>query len=60
MVNIILEIIYGAKPAYDGADYAFLEQSFGAVSAIAIFWLCASSVGNKHSYLREVNSSNSC
>jgi len=36
---IILCIIYGAKPACDGADYTFLEQSFGAVSAVAI---CAS------------------
>lgn len=35
----ILGIIYGAKPAYDGADYTFLEQTFGAASAIAI---CAS------------------
>lgn len=39
VVLIILGIIYGTKPAYDGADYTFLEQSFGAVSAIAV---CAS------------------
>ena len=39
VVFIILGIIYGTKPAYDGADYTFLEQSFGAVSAIAV---CAS------------------
>lgn len=39
MIFIILGIIYGAKPACDGADYTFLEQSFGAVSAVAI---CAS------------------
>ena len=39
VVFVILGIIYGAKPAYDGADYTFLEQSFGAVSAIAV---CAS------------------
>ena len=38
-IFIILGIIYGTKPAYDGADYTFLEQSFGAVSAVAI---CAS------------------
>ena len=38
-VFIILGVIYGSKPAYDGAAYTFLEQSFGAVSAIAI---CAS------------------
>ncbi len=39
VIFIILGIIYGAKPAYDGADYTFLEQSFGAVSAVAV---CAS------------------
>ena len=39
VIFIILCIIYGTKPAYDGADYTFLEQSFGAVGAIAI---CAS------------------
>ena len=36
VIFIILGIIYGAKPAYDGAGYTFLEQSFGAVSAVAI------------------------
>ena len=35
----ILGIIYGTKPAYDGASYTSVEQSFGAVSAVAI---CAS------------------
>ena len=39
IVFIILGIIYGTRPAYDGADYTFMEQSFGAVSAVAI---CAS------------------
>ena len=39
VIFIILCIIYGTKPTYDGADYTVLEQSFGAVSAIAI---CAS------------------
>ena len=39
MIFIILGIIYGATPACDGADYTFLEQSFGAVSAVVI---CAS------------------
>ena len=39
VIFIILGIIYGTKPAYDGADYMFLEQSFGAVSTVAI---CAS------------------
>ena len=36
VVFVIFGIIYGRKPAYDGADYTFLEQSFGAVGAIAI------------------------
>ena len=39
VIFIILGIIYGTKPAYDGADYTFMEQSFGAVSTVAI---CAS------------------
>ena len=39
VIFLILGIIYGTKPAYDGAGYTFLEQSFGAVSAVAI---CAS------------------
>ena len=39
VIFVILGIIYGTKPAYDGAEYTFLEQSFGAVSAVAI---CAS------------------
>ena len=39
VIFIILGIIYGTKPAYDGAGYTFLEQSFGAVSTVAI---CAS------------------
>ena len=39
IVFIILGIVYGEKPAYDGANYTALEQSFGAVGAIAI---CAS------------------
>ena len=41
VVTVILGIIYGSKPAYDGADYTFLEQSFGALSTIAI---CAGGV----------------
>ena len=39
IIFIILGIIYGTKPAYDGASHTFMEQSFGAVSAVAI---CAS------------------
>ena len=38
---ILLGIIYGNKPAFEGADYTFLEQSFGAISTIAI---CAGGV----------------
>ena len=41
VVVILLGIIYGVKPAFDGADYTFLEQSFGAVSTIAV---CAGGV----------------
>jgi ABC-2 type transport system permease protein len=41
VVTVILGIIYGNKPAYDGASYTFLAQSFGAVSSIAI---CAGGV----------------
>lgn len=36
VVLIILGIIYGNKPAFDGAEYTFLEQSFGALATIAI------------------------
>lgn len=38
---IIIGIIYGNKPAFDGASYTFLEQSFGAIVTIAI---CAGGV----------------
>lgn len=41
VVLIILGVIYGNKPAFDGADYTFLEQSFGALTTIAI---CAGGV----------------
>ena len=41
VVVVILGMIYGGKPAFDGAGYTFLAQSFGAVSAIAI---CAGGV----------------
>lgn len=36
IVLVILGIIYGKKPAFDGAEYSFLEQSFGALCTIAI------------------------
>ena len=38
---IILGAVFGNKPAFDGAAYSFLEQSFGAVATIAI---CAGGV----------------
>lgn len=41
VVLIILGVIYGNKPAFDGAAYTFLEQSFGALATIAI---CADGV----------------
>lgn len=41
VVLVILGIIYGNKPAFDGAEYTFLEQSFGALTTIAI---CAGGV----------------
>lgn len=41
VVMIIIGIIYGDTPAFDGAEYTFLEQSFGALAAISI---CAGGV----------------
>ena len=41
VVLIILGVIYGNKPAFEGANYTFLEQSFGAITSIAI---CAGGV----------------
>lgn len=41
VVAVILGAIYGNKPAALGAEYSFLEQSFGALSTIAI---CAGGV----------------
>lgn len=36
VVLVVLGIIYGNKPAFEGASYTFLEQSFGAIAIIAI------------------------
>lgn len=36
IVLVILGIIYGNKPAFDDAEYTFLEQSFGALCSISI------------------------
>lgn len=33
-IFIILGMIYGKKPAFDGADHTFLEQNFAAVGAV--------------------------
>lgn len=41
IVIILLGAVFGNKPAFGGAEYTFLEQSFGAVSTIAI---CAGGV----------------
>lgn len=41
VVTVIIGIIYGAKPAFEGAEYTFFEQSFGAVASIGI---CVSGV----------------
>lgn len=41
VVLVILGILYGNKPAYEGAEYTFLEQSFGALVTISI---CAGGV----------------
>lgn len=38
---IILGVVFGNNPAFEGAEYTFLAQSFGAVSTIAI---CAGGV----------------
>lgn len=36
IVLVIMGIVYGTSPAFHGAKYSFLEQSFGALSSIAI------------------------
>lgn len=41
VVLIILGVLFGQKPAFDGAEYSFLDQSFGALCSIAI---CAGGV----------------
>lgn len=41
VVLIILGLIYGNKPAFDGAEYTFMEQSFGALITVSI---CAGGV----------------
>ncbi|BCJ93858.1 transport permease protein [Anaerocolumna cellulosilytica] len=41
VVIIIIGAVFGDKTAFNGADYTFLEQSFGAITTIAI---CAGGV----------------
>lgn len=41
VIIVLLGIIFSGKPAFDGAEYSFLEQSFGAVASISI---CAAGV----------------
>lgn len=41
VVMVILGIIYGREPAFEGASYSFVAQSFGAVACIGI---CAGGV----------------
>ena len=41
VVLAVMGIIYGNRPAFSGAGYSFLEQSFGAVTTISI---CAGGV----------------
>ena len=41
VVLVLLGIIYGSKPAFEGSNYTFLEQSFGAITTVAI---CAGGV----------------
>lgn len=41
IVLVIIGIIYGNNPAFNGSEYTFLEQSFGAIVTIAI---CAGGV----------------
>lgn len=36
VIVIILGAVFGNKPAFEGAEYTFLEQSFGAITTISI------------------------
>lgn len=40
-VLVILGVVFGKKPAFEGAEYSFLDQSFGALCSISI---CAGGV----------------
>ena len=41
VILVILGAVFGQKPAFDGAEYTFLEQSFGGLATISI---CAGGV----------------
>ena len=41
VILVILGAVFGQKPAFDGAEYTFLEQSFGGLTTISI---CAGGV----------------
>jgi ABC-2 type transport system permease protein len=36
IVAVIIGLVSGAKPAFEGAGYSFIEQSFGGFAAIAV------------------------
>lgn len=36
LVAVLIGLIYGTKPAYEGADFTFIQQSFGALISIGI------------------------
>ncbi len=36
IVLVVLGVIYGSKPAFEGAGYTFIQQSYGALVTIAI------------------------
>jgi ABC-2 type transport system permease protein len=41
IILVVIGVIYGSKPAFEGAGYTFIQQSFGALTSIAI---CAGAV----------------
>lgn len=41
VITIIIGMVYGKRPAFEGAEYSFMQQSFGALATIAI---CAGGV----------------
>lgn len=36
VILVVLGFVYGTKPAFSGASYSFMEQSFGAVCAVSM------------------------